>query len=56
MSKKTYAAKADGFIIGTFYRRGEPVALTADQAKYLTPPYGDAVGAVEPQKPDKKEK
>lgn len=56
MTSKTYTAQADGFILGTFYRKGEPVSLTDAQAKYLAPPYGSDVLLASPPKLDKKDK
>lgn len=42
-----YAATRSGFVLGTYYSEGEMVPLTDAQAKYLAPPYGDAVSVVD---------
>ncbi len=42
---KFYTAAKSGFILGTWYEKGEPVPVSAAQAKYLVPPLGDAIEA-----------
>lgn len=45
-----------GFIHGAYVEDGAVVELTAEQAKYLAPPYGAAVRPVEPEAKAKKGK
>ena len=49
----TYKAARDGFIIGTHYAKDQPVPLSAQQAKYLSAPYGDDVVLDAPKSADK---
>lgn len=56
MTKTEYKAAGDGFILGRFYKKGDPVLLTDTQAKYLAPPYGRDVVVPAQPKPDKKDK
>lgn len=42
---KSYVAAVSGFILGTWYEKGAKVPVTEAQAKYLAPPYGDALKA-----------
>lgn len=47
--KKYYAAKT-GFLLGTHYNCGDPIDLSARQAKAMAPPYGDDVTTETPKK------
>lgn len=49
--KPIYRASADSFIIGNHFKKGAIVPISAEQAKYLVAPYGDAVYVDEPKEP-----
>jgi hypothetical protein len=48
-----YKATRDGFIVGKHYKKGDAVPLTANQAKYLSAPYGNDVVLDKPKPADK---
>ena len=48
---KSYVAAKDGAVLGQFYEEGQPVPVTEQQAKYLAPPYGDALKLATAPKP-----
>ncbi|MBU2533327.1 MAG: hypothetical protein KKB37_11340 [Alphaproteobacteria bacterium] len=40
---KPFTAAKSGFILGTWYENGDAVPVSASQARYLVPPFGDAL-------------
>ncbi|MFK0384987.1 hypothetical protein [Agrobacterium sp. NPDC090273] len=44
---KNYRVRTGCEIAGRWRSAGEPIPLTADQARELTPPFGDVVSEIE---------